>query len=168
VVALLSVLVGVALFVGGIFTTVNSTVKTTFASGETANVSLDPADSPVIYLSSQGQVHYTCRIGGGPEQAKLVRAAGSADITVNNTRWQQILVINVPAKDDYQITCTTEEQTNARFGVGQDPATAAGGLLGGVAALVLIPGAGILVAVIVTIVIVIRRNNHRKRLSAGG
>ncbi|WP_433511067.1 hypothetical protein ACQP2T_45545 [Nonomuraea sp. CA-143628] len=170
--ALLACLAGVGLFVSGILNTVGAVAPSkTFAAGQTVTVPLDPADKPVVYLASASQVHYMCRIDGGPGQAKLAKTSGIERVTVNGTQWQLVLVVNAPVKGDYQFTCTTQEQVNARFGVGRDfaaAAGAAGGLVGGVVALLVIPGLGVLAAVIVTIMVVTRRSAHRKRLAAGG
>ncbi|MEU7740443.1 hypothetical protein [Nonomuraea sp. NPDC049158] len=167
--ALLAGLVGVGVFVSGILNTVGAVAPSkTFTAGQSVTVPLDPADKPVVYLASESQVHYMCRIDGGPGQAKLAKTSGTERVTVNGTQWQLILVVNAPAKGDYQFTCTTQEPTSVRFGVGRDFASAAGGLVGGVAALLVIPGLGVLAAVIVTIMVVTRRSSHRKRLAAGG
>lgn len=167
--AVLCGLAGVGLFAGGILNTVTAAAPSkTFTAGQSVTVPLDPADKPVIYLSSESQVHYTCRIDGGPGQAKLAKTSGSETVSEGATQWRLILVVNAPAKGDYQLTCATQEQTGARFGVGRDLAAAAGGLVGGVAALVVIPGLGVLAAVITTIMVVTRRSAHRKRLASGG
>ena len=167
--ALLCVLAGVGLFVGGVFNTVTAAAPSkTFAAGESVTVPLDPADKPAVYLSSTGQVHYTCRIDGGPGQAKLAKVSGTETVSEGATKWQLILVVNAPAKGDYQLTCATQEPSNARFGVGRDLVASAGGLVGGVAALVVIPGLGVLAAIITTIMVVTSRSSHRKRLASGG
>lgn len=167
--ALLAGLVGVGVFASGILNTVSAVAPSkTFTAGESVTVPLDPADKPVVYLASESPVHYMCRIDGGPGQAKLARTSGTERVSIGGTQWQLILVVNAPAKGDYQFTCTTQEPTNVRFGVGRDFAAAAGGLVGGVAALLVIPGLGVLAAVIVTIMVVTRRSSHRKRLAAGG
>ncbi|MFD2354620.1 hypothetical protein ACFSTC_43115 [Nonomuraea ferruginea] len=54
------------------------------------------------------------------------------------------------------------------FGVGRDALSAAGGIVGGLAALLLIPGVGVLGAIIVTVVVLMRRSGHRKRLATAG
>jgi hypothetical protein len=167
--ALLSVLAGVGLFVGGVFNTVTAAAPSkTFAAGESVTVPLDPADRPAVYLASTSQVHYTCRIDGGSGQAKLAKISGTESVSEGATKWQLIVVVNAPAKGDYQLSCATQEQTGARFGVGRDLVASAGGLVGGVAALVVIPGLGVLAAIITTIMIATRRSSHRKRLASGG
>ncbi|MEU7861761.1 hypothetical protein [Nonomuraea sp. NPDC049141] len=167
--ALLSVVAGVGLFVGGVFNTVTAAAPSkTFAAGESITVPLDPADKPAVYLSSTSQVHYTCRIDGGSGQAKLAKVSGTETVSEGATKWQLILVVNAPAKGDYQLTCATQEPASARFGVGRDLVASAGGLVGGVAALVVIPGLGVLAAIITTIMVVTRRSSHRKRLASGG
>ncbi|GGO66251.1 YccF domain-containing protein [Nonomuraea cavernae] len=168
-VALVCVLAGAVLFVTGIFSTVSHLAPTTtFAAGESVTVPINPADKPVIYLASTARVHYTCQISGGPAPARLANTAANQTVTVGSTRWELILVINAPAQGDYQLTCATQEQADARFGVGRDASSAVGGLVGGVAALLLIPGLGLLVGVVVTIVVLVRRSGSRKRLAMAG
>ncbi|MEU8248466.1 hypothetical protein [Nonomuraea sp. NPDC048916] len=168
-VALVCVAAGAVLFVTSISSTAgNLAPSPTFASGESVTVPINPADQPVIYLTSATRVHYTCQISGGPGQARLANTPSNQTVTIGSTRWQLILVINAPAQGDYQLTCATQEQADARFGVGRDISSAAGGLVGGVAALLLIPGLGVLVGVVVTIVVLVRRSGSRKRLAAAG
>ncbi|WP_240197628.1 hypothetical protein [Nonomuraea lactucae] len=169
VIALVCVLAGVGLFGAGVFSTVSSVAPSrTFASGESVTVPLDPADKPAIYLASATRVHYVCQISGGPGQARLANTRVEQTVTQGSTRWQLILLVNAPARGDYRLVCETQEQAGARFGVGRDLSSAVGGLAGGVAALLLIPGAGILVGIVVTVVVLVRRSGSRKRLAMGG
>lgn len=77
-------------------------------------------------------------------------------------------MINAPARGDYQLSCTTQEQADVRYGVGRELTSAAGGIAGGVMALILLPGAGLLVAIAGTIIVLVRRSGARKRLAVGG
>ncbi|MEV0149229.1 MULTISPECIES: hypothetical protein [unclassified Nonomuraea] len=165
--ALVCVVAGVALFASGVADTARSALPTkTFGSGETVTVTVDPADEPVVYLASASPVQYTCSAGGGTGRALLARMPGSMTVTQDSTTWRAILALNVPEAGAYQLKCDTAEGSGARFAVGS--AVDAGGLLGGVAALFLLPGAGVLVAVVLTVVVLVRRSGHRKRLAAGG
>ncbi|MET7460483.1 hypothetical protein [Nonomuraea sp. NPDC005501] len=164
--ALVCVVAGVALFAGGVADTARSALPTrTFGSGETVTVNVDPADEPVVYLASASPVQYTCSAGGAGK-ALLARMPGSMTVTQGSTTWRAILALNVPKAGGYQLKCDTAAGSGARFAVG--PAVDAGGLLGGVAALFLLPGAGVLVAVVLTVVVLARRSGHRRRLAAGG
>ncbi|GAA3170077.1 hypothetical protein GCM10010486_41590 [Nonomuraea roseoviolacea subsp. carminata] len=166
-VALVCVVAGVALFVSGVTTTVNGALPTrTFAAGETASVTVDPAEAPVVYLASATPVQYTCSVTGGDGKGLLARMPGTMTVTQGSTRWQAILALNVSRKGGYVLQCATVQSVGARFAVG--PSVDAGGLAGGVAALVLLPGAGILLALVVTVVVLVRRSSHRKRLATGG
>nr|SBO93493.1 hypothetical protein BN4615_P3007 [Nonomuraea gerenzanensis] len=157
---------GALLFTGGVVTSVADLAPTrTFASGESVTVPVDPADKPGVYIASDTQVRYECSISG---QAKLARTTGSQKVTVNGAVWEQFLVINAPAKGDYQLTCTNQEQAAVRYGVGRDAFSAVGGITGGLAALFLIPGAGLLVAIGGTITVLVRRSGARKRLAVSG
>jgi hypothetical protein len=162
-VAAVCVVAGVILFVTGLLNSVDNVAPTrAFAAGEQVTVPLDPAESPAIYLASGTRVHYECQIANG---ATLLPVSGTQNLTVNGTQWQQVLRINAPSAGDYQVTCTVQEDASVRFGVGRDMTTAVGGVLGGVAMLVLIPGIGVLAAIIVTIVVLVRRGSQRKRLA---
>jgi len=168
-VAALFVAAGVFLSITGFLDSVEGVAPTrTFASGETVTVTLDPADGPAIYLASGTSVNYECSIGGGSGQARLLTVEGRQRLTMNGTQWEQILRVNAPSAGAYQVTCTTQQQAGARFGVGRDITAAVGDVLGGAALLALIPGVGVLAAIIVTIVVLVRRSSHRKRLAAGG
>ncbi|MGN9781829.1 hypothetical protein ACTMTF_10400 [Nonomuraea sp. ZG12] len=162
-VAALCIAAGVILFVSGLLSSVDNVAPTrTFAAGERVTVALDPAQSPVLYLTSRTRVRYECQIAN---RAKLLPVSGVQTLTVNGTKWQQILRIDAPSAGDYQVTCTVTEGASARFGVGRDMSSAVGGVLGGVVLLVAIPGVGILAAIIVTIVVLMRRSSQRKRLA---
>ncbi|WP_328817574.1 hypothetical protein [Nonomuraea cypriaca] len=167
--ALVCGIAGAVLFATGVMSSVSELAPTkTFASGESVTVPIDPANEPAIYLASDTAVNYECRISGGPGQARLAKTVGNQTVTQEGTLWEQIVVINAPAKGDYQLTCTTRQQADARFGVGRELTAAAGGLAGGVAALFLIPGAGLLIGIVGTVVVLVRRSGHRKRLAVGG
>ncbi|GAA3214520.1 hypothetical protein [Nonomuraea helvata] len=157
---------GVVVFSTGLVSSVSDIAPSrTFAAGESVTIPVDPADRPAVYLSSDTQVNYVCEISG---QAKLAKTTGRQTVTSGSVTWVELFVINAPSKGDYQLTCTTQEQADVRYGVGRPLASAAGGIAGGVAALLLIPGAGLLVAVIGTIVVLVRRSGARKRLAVTG
>ncbi|HEX4815263.1 MAG TPA: hypothetical protein VFV66_21170 [Nonomuraea sp.] len=162
-------LAGVAVFVGGVVGSVSDLAPTrTFASGESVTVPVDPADKPAVYIATDTPVSYECAVSGGPGQAKLAKTAGSQTVTADAVVWEQLLVINAPAKGDYQLTCANKESANVRYGVGRPLSSAAGGVLGGAAALFLIPGAGILIAITGTVVVLVRRRSARGRLAGAG
>lgn len=168
-VAALCLAAGVVLFFTSVMTTVGEVAPTTtFAPGETTTVSLDPAERPAVYISGTGQIAYECEIAGGPGQARLVRPTTTQNVTADGRLWELILLVNAPAAGEYQLTCAVQEQGDVQFGVGRDVLGAAGGIVGGVAALLLIPGAGVLVAIIVTVIVLVKRSGHRKRLAAMG
>ncbi|MFI7125347.1 hypothetical protein ACIBQ1_06600 [Nonomuraea sp. NPDC050153] len=159
-------IVGVVLFTTGIVSSVSNIAPSrTFASGESVTVPIDPANKPAVYLSSDTAVHYECQISNG---ARLAKSAGTQTVTSGSVTWEQILVINAPSKGDYQLSCTTQEQADVRYGVGRELTSAAGGIAGGVLALLLIPGAGLLIAIVGTVVVLVRRSGARKRLAVSG
>lgn len=160
------VIAGVVLFGTGLTGGLGDAAPSrSFAPGETVTLTLDPADKPAIYLTRGTQVNWECRIDGN---AKLVKATGGQTVQINGPQWELIALVNAPAKGDYKVTCTIDEQADTRFGLGRDLTIVAGGVLGGAAALIIVPSAGFVVAVIWTIVIVVRRNNHRRRLTTAG
>ncbi|MEU1391471.1 MULTISPECIES: DUF456 domain-containing protein [unclassified Nonomuraea] len=161
--------VGVVVFAGGVLSSVTDMAPTTtFAAGESVKVAIDPAKRPAVYIATDTRVNYQCEISGGPAQARLVKVSGTQTLSAGGTTWQEILAVNAPAKGDYQLTCATQEESSARFGVGRDVLSAAGGVFGGVAALFLFPGAGLLIGIIGTVVILVRRSGARKRLAVSG
>ncbi|MGI5282788.1 hypothetical protein ACQEVF_05590 [Nonomuraea polychroma] len=162
-------IVGVVIFVGGVLGSVTDAAPTkTFSPGESITVTVDPADKPAVYVATNTRINYECEISGGSGQARLAETSGSQSLTVGSVTWEQILVINAPSKGDYQLTCSNQETANVKYGVGKPVTAAAGGIVGGTAALFLIPGAGILLAIVATIVVVMRRSSARKRLAVGG
>ncbi|MEV4221002.1 hypothetical protein [Nonomuraea sp. NPDC049725] len=165
-VAAVCVLAAGALFVSSLFSTVaNVAPSRTFAAGETVAATLDPADGPALYLASDGPVSYDCQISGG---ATLIAPSGTTTLTVDGTRWEQIALVNAPSAGQYQVTCATQQQSDARFGIGTGVLGAAAGVVGGAAVAAIVAAIGVLAAAFVTIVVVIRRSGHRKRLAAGG
>ncbi|SEF68765.1 hypothetical protein SAMN05444920_101377 [Nonomuraea solani] len=169
-VAVVCAVAGVGLFAGGVLGgVVNAAPTKTFAPGESITVTVDPADKPALYVASDAKITYQCAITGGPGPAKLAKTTGTQTITANGTTWEQFLVINAPAKGDYQLTCANAEQAGVRYGVGRDMLSAAGGgIAGGLAALFLFPVAGLLIGIAGTIVVLVRRNGARKRLAVSG
>lgn len=166
-VAVVCVAVGVGVFATGIVSTVANVAPTkVFAAGEQVTVTVDPAESPALYVTRGQLVHYECQISGG---AKLANTPINQTVELNGRSWEEILVINAPSKGQYQITCTTQEKNpDTRFGVGRELTGAARGLVGSAVAFIVIPLVGILAAIVVTIVVLVRRGSHRKRLAAGG
>ncbi|MDA0634670.1 hypothetical protein OUY22_14700 [Nonomuraea sp. MCN248] len=170
-VAVVCVVAGVFVFVNGVTNTVTDMAPTTtFAAGEKVSVSLDPEERPAVYIATQGRAAFTCEISGGPGQARLVNTQGRQTVTGGGRTWEQILLVNAPAAGDYQLTCAVQGEAGqeVEFGVGRDALSVAGGLIGGVAALLLIPGVGVLTAIVVTVVVLVRRRSHRRRLAAVG
>ncbi|MFD9945094.1 hypothetical protein ACFWYW_11505 [Nonomuraea sp. NPDC059023] len=165
-VAVVFVIAGIALFAGGVTSGVSGAAPgKTFQPGQPATVTIDPADRPALYLSRGTQVSWECQINGN---AKLVTTPVNQTVELNGTSWELIALVNAPAAGDYQISCTIEPDAQTRFGVGKDLTAAAGGIMGGVAALFILPAVGVLIAVVWTVVVLVRRSGHRKRLAMGG
>ncbi|WP_433375591.1 hypothetical protein [Streptosporangium sp. CA-115845] len=164
--ALVSIIVGIGGFAGGVLGAVTSAAPTkTFAPGENTTVTLDPADKPAIYVSTSGPTNFECTLTGGTGTPSLQKplvqqtVAGSDGVV-----WEMGLQIGVEQAGDYQVTCTADPVEGTTFGVGRE--LSAGSLVGGVIALFAVPGIGILLAIIVTIVVLVKRGNVRKRRAA--
>ncbi|MER6826675.1 hypothetical protein ABT352_11865 [Streptosporangium sp. NPDC000563] len=164
--ALVSIVVGIGGFAGGILGAVTDAAPTrTFAPGETATVALDPADKPAIYVATGGPTKFECTLTGGTSTPRLQKpdiqqtVAGSDGVT-----WEMGLRVGVDQAGDYQVQCSADPADGTTFGVGRE--LSADSLVGGVAALFLIPGIGILLAIVVTIVVLVKRSGARKRQAA--
>ena len=107
---------------------------------------------------------YECELG--PE-GSLDDKPGDVALTVNNKTWYQILAVKIPAKGEYTLTCTSEDNPDLVFGVGGNTDGAAKGVVGGLLAFVLIPLVGWIFAIVMNIVIVVKRSRFRKRLLTG-
>ncbi|MEV0382497.1 hypothetical protein [Nonomuraea sp. NPDC050643] len=168
-VAVACVVAGVVVFAGGVVGGVADAAPTrTFASGESVTVPIDPASKAAVFIASDTLVTYQCSITGGAGQARLAKTAGTQTVTAGGTVWEQFLVINAPAKGDYQLTCANQEQATVRYGVGRDVLSSLGGIAGGLVPMVLISGAGLLIGIAGTIVVLVRRSGARKRLAVSG
>ncbi|WP_062442316.1 hypothetical protein [Herbidospora daliensis] len=169
---LVTLVVGGVLFAAGVGSTIANigeiAPSSSFQGGETVKVTIDPADSPAIWAAAGQPTDVQCQVTGADpsRQITLDKAAGSQTLTYDGTEWEMLFTIGVPAKGEYQVACDGEGVT---FGVGKQllsavTADAAGGLVGGLAALVILPGLGFLIAVIVTIVVLVRRGRARRRM----
>jgi hypothetical protein len=164
-VAAVCVITGITLFVTGtVGGLVDSAPARTFAPGESVTLTIDPGRQPALYVQSTGRLTWECRIGKG---GRLVTTSEQT-LTANGVTWAMIALVNAPSKADYPIVCTVQEPVQTRFGLGRSLSAGAGGFFGGLAAMVILPMAGIAVGAVVNVVVVIRRNAHRRRLAAGG
>jgi hypothetical protein len=164
-IAALSVVVGIGGFVSGIFSAFGDAAPTSsFGSGETVTVTLGPADGSVIYVSATEVTRFECGLQDGPGKSSLERPdAQQAQqiVTSDGVVWEMGLRVGVDRAGDYRLTCTTDEASGTRFGMGKE--LVADSLVGGVIALFAVPGAGILLAIIVTIVVLVKRSGARRR-----
>ncbi|WP_285704275.1 hypothetical protein [Microtetraspora sp. NBRC 16547] len=159
---LVLLVVGVAGFAGGLTSTIKDAASiTTFESGKSVSVELDPKDKPAIYASSDQRADISCEVAGAPGlDVKLTRPSTSQTFTYGDTTWEMVFQIGTPAAGTYQVSCEGEGVT---FGVGKEIIGSVGKLVGGAIAMVALPILGFLVAVIVTIVVLVRRGGARKR-----
>ncbi|WP_083958366.1 hypothetical protein [Herbidospora mongoliensis] len=158
----------VTLVVGGvIFAGSAIAPKTTFTGGETVKVDLNPADSPAIWAAAGQPTDVSCQVTGTDASQKITldKAVGTQTLTLDGTKWEMLFTIGVPASGQYQVACDGE---GVKFGVGKQLLSAAGdvagGLVAGLAALILVPGFGFLLALITTIVVLVRRGRARRRM----
>ncbi|MFI6885544.1 hypothetical protein [Streptosporangium canum] len=161
----LSVIVGIAGFAGGIFSAITDAAPTSsFQPGQTVTVKLDPADKPAIYVSAATGTKFECQIQGDPGAVRLQQPSLDQTVTSDGVIWELALRVGVDKAGDYPLTCTTAEGASAKFGVGKE--IAADSVVGGAVALFAVPGLGLLLAVIVTIVVLVKRSGARKRQAA--
>ncbi|MBX6386349.1 MAG: hypothetical protein IRZ07_25810 [Microbispora sp.] len=155
---------GIGGFADGLFSALGTVApRTTFSSGQSVDVALDPADKPALYAASDGPASVSCRLGDGTDPGvRLTRPAVSQTITLNGTSWELVFEIGVPRAGIYRISC---EGDGVTFGVGRQLSGGAGTLVGGTLALIALPTVGFLAAVIVTIVVLVRRSAARRRMS---
>lgn len=156
-------IVGIGGFAGGLFSTLNDAAPTTsFGSGKTVSVPLDPKDKPAIYASAGQPTDVQCQVVGSENQKiTLTQPSASQTLTVGDTKWELLFRIGVPAPGTYQVTC---EGQGVTFGTGKELIASAGKLVGGAVALVALPLVGFLIAMVVTIVVLVRRSGARKRM----
>ncbi|WP_433254273.1 hypothetical protein ACQPYK_12290 [Streptosporangium sp. CA-135522] len=161
----LSIIVGIAGFAGGIFSAITDAAPTSsFGSDKTVTVRLDPADKPAVYVSAETGTKFECQLQGDPAKVRLEQPGVQQTVTADGVIWEMALRVGVDKAGDYQLTCTAPETSNARFGVGKE--IAAGSVMSGAVALFAVPALGFLLAVIVTIVVLVRRSGARKRRAA--
>jgi hypothetical protein len=103
----------------GIFSEVRHAAPTqTAASGEWMDVTLDPADSPVIYLQADEPGDVSCDIYGSSTSGLfLTPVTELRTLTVNGAEWRVAFRIGVPAPGRYQVECRGDA---TRFGIGND------------------------------------------------
>ena len=160
---LVLLIVGIGGFAGGLFSTINEAApSTTFGSGKTVSVPLDPKDKPVIYAAAAQPTDVQCQVQGSANQKiTLTQPSTSQTVTVGDTKWELLFHVGVPAQGTYQVTCEGE---GVKFGVGKELVGSAGKLVGGAIAMIALPFVGFLIAVVTTIVVLVRRSGARKRM----
>jgi hypothetical protein len=166
-----AVLCGVGGFVLFISDTSSSVVYAapggSFRSGATSTVTVEPGDGAAVYIATDQKVNFRCSIDGSDKVAKLNGSKVARTVTANGVRWEHILDIGVTESGSYKVTCATEPATDARFGVGRNPAAVVETFGGTALALVLVPAVAFVIAVVVTVIVLVRRNGARRRLAAG-
>ncbi|GAB1816993.1 hypothetical protein [Herbidospora sp. RD11066] len=170
---LVTIVVGGVIFATGVSSTIANigeiAPQSSFQGGETVKVNLDPADSPAIWAAAGQPTDVSCQVTGADASQKITldKAVGNQTLSYNGNDWEMLFTIGVPAAGEYQVACDGEGVT---FGVGKQllsavTGEAAGGLVGGLAALVILPGIGFLLALITTIVVLVRRGRARRRMA---
>jgi hypothetical protein len=163
--AVVSVIAGIAVFAGGILSTVGDAAPpASYGPGEVFTVKLDPAESPALYVSAAEGTRFQCGFQEGT-QGRLENSLVQTTITGSDgIPWELAFRIGVDQAGEYKLGCSVEGEGQARFGVGRE--VAAGAIVGGTAGLFLIPGFGVLLAIVVTIVVLVKRSRARKRDTA--
>ncbi len=119
--ALFVVVTVVAIIVcfAGMFSEVRHAAPTqTAVSGERMDVTLDPADSPVIYLQADERGEVWCDIYGSSASGLfLTPVTELRTLTVNGAEWRVAFRIGVPGPGRYQVECRGDA---TRFAIGND------------------------------------------------
>jgi hypothetical protein len=126
--------------------------RRTFASGEQIELFIAPGDRPVIYASGDPNAPWNCT-ADPPDALSATPPSLNQVVTVNNTTWYGVAVIEVAVPGRYQLLCESDGQ----FGIGRE--VPAGWLIGGF----VLPVAGFVIAMITTIVVLVQRNSMLKR-----
>ncbi|WP_449060230.1 hypothetical protein [Planomonospora algeriensis] len=163
--AVVSVIAGIAISVGGILSFANDAAPpASYGPGEVFTVELDPAESPALYVSAAQGTKFQCGFQEGT-QGRLENSLVQTTVTGSDgIPWELAFRIGVDQAGEYKLACSVEDGGQARFGVGRE--LAADALVGGVVALFLIPGLGVLLAIVVTIVVLVKRSRARKLAAA--
>jgi hypothetical protein len=157
--------VGVAGFIGGVFSAVTDAAPTkSFASGEVATVSLDPRDKPALYASASQPVNFTCQAADGAgKPVTLTKSPVNQTVTDGKRSWELVFDIGAPSPGDYRLRCEAPQGSDVVFGAGKALTGAAGKLVGSAVLLIVVPLVGFLFALITTIVVLVRRGRSKTR-----
>lgn len=168
--AIVMIVLGVGVFAWGLVTAVQSSdLGARFLPGQPVVVSMAPAPRRAIYVQLDDPKGLTpqadCQIHG-PGAASLSLPAGTFTTTRGGASWREMYAVNVTQAGNYQVVCSSGQAQAFAIGRHVSLSTFFGGLLGGLAALFVLPGIGVLVAVITTVVVAVKRGNDRRRLIA--
>ncbi|GAA2098589.1 hypothetical protein GCM10009780_46940 [Actinomadura alba] len=168
-IAFVLIALGVGGFVWGLITSIsNLDIDRPFQPDETVTVQMTP-ESPVgiyVALSAVGvPVNAQCTVTSPSGQdVPVTSPSGTFTVTTGGRTWEEIHVVEATEAGAHRLTCQGE---NGEYATGRHPDVAAfGGLIGGVASLILLPLIGVVTGTIIAIVTGVKRGGHRKRLLA--
>lgn len=164
-----AVVLGAAAFVYGLvglFTTtaeglMGSAPTSLFSSGQSVTVTLDPAQGPGVY-SDNFPYKAECQVEGGTAEP------AASHVTFGNGKsWSRKFDLEVPAKGDYQVTCTAKDYAG-QFGIGRsaaaDEAAMSAGNTVNTVVMLGVPVALLAVAGAVNVALVVARGRYRRSL----
>lgn len=166
-----AVILGTVAFIYGLVGVVSATADgylgsaptSTFTSGQSVTVTLDPANGPGVYADAYPQ-ESECEVKGGT----VNRVSAGTHVRVGEgTLWDRDFDLVVPAKGEYQVTCTASDYTG-RFGIGDSAAAGVEAMSAKntLYAVVMfgIPFVLLLGATAVNIVVAVKRGRYRRAL----
>ncbi|MBB4931101.1 F0F1-type ATP synthase assembly protein I [Lipingzhangella halophila] len=165
---------GITGFILGIAGVVNSTsTAAEFDAGEPATFEADEAntdsDTWKLYADqdiSSRDAEENCEVTGPGGQVAISDPGYSSETTVNDERWVLVAQLDITETGEYTVEC--DASTNAGFSVGYGPGLGdnAMGIVGSIAALILVPLLGVIAGLTMIVVTAVRRSRHRTRLQA--
>ncbi|MBC6461952.1 hypothetical protein [Actinomadura sp. HBU206391] len=173
VVAGLLALVFIALGVGGFAWGLTSSIKNLeinrqFQANETVTVQMTPESSIGVYVTlsvSGDPLDGKCTVTSPSGQSVPVTTpSGTFTVNTGDQSWQEIHVVQATEAGAHRLTC---QSGIGPYATGRHPDTEAfGGLIGGVAALLVLPLVGVVTGAIIATVTGVKRGGHRRRLLA--
>jgi hypothetical protein len=174
VVAVLGIGVGVGGFGLGIASFVRGLPKMTteFDTGSSVTVHLTAGQKRAIYAD----VNSGPRRPVYPDCTGTARGDGSIDVRrISNTldfpsgrhQWMSVYTVDVTRDGDYDLSCQpTASDGPTHYAIGDVPKTGAlaGGILGGIAALIGVPCLTLTIGGVIALVVALRRSSAKKRL----
>lgn len=169
VIAFVLIALGIGGFAWGLVSSIrNLAVDRPFQPNETVTVQMTPESPMGIYVAlgaagipTDAQCTVTSPSG---QNVPITTPSGTFTVTTGGRTWQEIHVVEATEAGAHRVTCQGE---TGEYATGRHPDAAAfGGLIGGIASLILLPLLGMVIGGTIAIVTGVKRSGHRKRLLA--